>query len=159
MHMPRVTLYVPDELKGRMDAVGEAINWSAVAQAAFSEAVAVHNLRKDPTNMDELVARLRASKERIAERDLVTGREDGKEWATTSAELDELERINRYDDHHYTLDILCNLLDPNEEMDGSDWDNFFENLGHPRGTQPSELWVQGFMEGADEVYCGVADKL
>jgi predicted transcriptional regulator len=39
MHMPRVTLYIPDDLKARMDEVSEAVNWSAIAQQAFRDVV------------------------------------------------------------------------------------------------------------------------
>jgi hypothetical protein len=159
MHMPRVTVYVPDELKGRMDAAGEAVNWSAVAQTAFSEAVAVHNLRKDPANMDELVERLRASKERVTERDRATGEESGKAWATRTAEIDELERINADYPNIWTLDHLCQAIDPHEEMDQYAWTDFFEGFGFAGGVQPPDDWAQGFASGAVDVYRSVADKL
>ena len=38
--MPKVTVYVPDDLKARMDAVGESVNWSGEAQKAFQCALA-----------------------------------------------------------------------------------------------------------------------
>src|SRR5258708_7816585 len=91
--MPRVTLYVPDDLKARMDEAGEAINWSAVAQRAFREAVALNSLRKEPTDMNEVVERLRASKERVQEADEETGKAAGAQWARETAEFDELKRV------------------------------------------------------------------
>ena len=35
--MPRISIYVTDALKTRMDAAGEAVNWSAKAQQAFDD--------------------------------------------------------------------------------------------------------------------------
>src|SRR5438046_2935773 len=93
MHMPRVTLYVPDDLKTRMDVAGEAVNWSAVAQRAFREAVATQFIRKDSTDMTSVVDRLRASKERIEVAAVASGRECGRTWAQETAEYDELNRI------------------------------------------------------------------
>jgi hypothetical protein len=37
--MPRVTVYVDDNLKARMDDAGKDLNWSAIAQRAFSGAI------------------------------------------------------------------------------------------------------------------------
>lgn len=37
--MARINISVPDELKARMDACGESLNWSQVATAAFEEAL------------------------------------------------------------------------------------------------------------------------
>ena len=33
--MARMSIYVPDDLKGRMDRLSDRVNWSGVAQAAF----------------------------------------------------------------------------------------------------------------------------
>src|SRR4051812_9338803 len=114
VYMPRVTLYVPDDLKARMDEVGELVNWSAIAQRAFGEAVASHRLRKDPTDMKEVIERLRASKERIEAQAESYGKECGKKWAMQSAEYDELKRIAEFDDggHDPNLETLQLLIDP-----------------------------------------------
>ena len=37
--MPKVNVYVGDELKAAMDRVGNAVNWSAVTQRGYSTAV------------------------------------------------------------------------------------------------------------------------
>lgn len=152
--MPRVTVYVSDELKSRMDAAGAALNWSAIAQSAFGEAVAAHHLRKDPTNMDELVARLRTSKQRVIERDRTRGHENGKDWAVTRAEYDELERINSYEGD-YNLDVLRGLIGLNQR----DWKSFLKNYGSVDGVRPSDHWAQGFIKGAAEVFRSVVNRL
>ena len=66
--MARITLYIPDDLKPRMDAVGDAINWSEVARPTILLALATHEHRKGQ-NMDTAIERLRASKEKGAQED------------------------------------------------------------------------------------------
>ena len=61
--MPRITVYVPDDLKAHMDDASDNLNWSAVAQLAFRGAIAIHKLKKDPTDMTNVIERLRASKQ------------------------------------------------------------------------------------------------
>ena len=85
--MPKVNLYVPDDLKARMDDTGEAVNWSAVAQRAFREAISTHQVRKDRSDTEHVVERLRASKERYEERQFAVGKEGGTQWAKTQAEF------------------------------------------------------------------------
>src|SRR5947209_133679 len=99
MYMPRVTLYVSDDLKALMDEVGEAENWSAVAQGAFREAVAVHAIKKEPDNMDHVIERLRASKERATQNSFNSGKVSGKNWAMERAEWEELKRVSECDEY------------------------------------------------------------
>jgi hypothetical protein len=166
MYMPRVTLYVADDLKARMDEVGEAVNWSAIAQRAFREAVSIHTLRKDPSDMKEVVERLRASKVRVQEEAFQSGQDYGRTWAKTNAEFDELQRIaeseqseefQRAIDNDDGVETLQRLIDPQEEMDRSDWESFWER--HANVQPPSEVFARGFVDGAAEVYNEIADQL
>jgi hypothetical protein len=158
MHMPRVTLYVPDDLKTRMDEAGEAVNWSAVAQRAFTEAVLTHALRKDTSDMTSVVERLRASKERVEETAFASGQDCGRTWAKQSAEYDELERIATFEqgDEEGSLDALCILIDPEREMGQHEWASFLEEHGD---SKPSDAFARGFIDGAAEIYNEIADQL
>jgi hypothetical protein len=159
--MPRVTLYVPDDLKARMDDVGEAENWSAIAQAAFRKAVATHFVRRNPTDMKEVIERLRASKERVEQRSRESGIECGKTWARQSAEYDELKRIAEWTTMEgvevpYTLDALTGLIDPEREMDRYSWHDFWEKHG---AGSVDDAFAEGFIEGAAEIFDEIADEL
>lgn len=159
--MPRVTLYVPDDLKARMDETGEAVNWSAVAQRAFREAISTHHIRKDHSNMENVVERLRVSKERFEARQLEAGKEVGRKWAKTDAEYFELAAVARFDPDAWNDDIgrdtLEGLIDPDGETHSDEWAEFWETH-YGRGT-PSDAFVRGFIEGAREVYDEIADRL
>jgi hypothetical protein len=153
--MARVTVYVPDDLKARMDEAGKDVNWSALAQRAFIEAALTQAVRKDQSNMDKVVERLRASKERVQEADFEAGKTAGAQWAKQSAEYDELERLWKYAEDNQPEDeaTLRRLIDPDENRD---WRDFWELLGR---ENPSENYVIGFAEGAVEVFDEVAYKL
>ena len=43
--MPRISVYVTDDFKARMDEAGEAFNWSALAQRAFQDALLTFAVR------------------------------------------------------------------------------------------------------------------
>jgi hypothetical protein len=157
--MPRVTLYVPDDLKTRMDDAGEAINWSAVAQRAFREAVLTQAMRKEPHDMTNVVERLRASREKVEAKEFETGKDRGAMWAKHRAEYDQLLRVVEYDgewseeedgDHA----VLESLIDPENELDPREWG---DNWGQQRN--PSDAFVRGFVEGANEVYVEIRDQL
>src|SRR5271166_4530430 len=119
--MPRITLYVPNDLKAGMDEAGEALNWSALAQRAFREAILNRSVRRSPKDMTSVVERLRASKERIEARDHEAGQAQGREWAETAAEYDELKRVaeSDIDNADYggsALQWLQGVIDPNGQL-------------------------------------------
>jgi hypothetical protein len=157
--MPRVTLYVSDDLKARMDTAGEAVNWSAVAQRAFLEAVLARAVRKDASDMTNVVERLRVSKERVEARDHAAGKARGAMWAKQDAEYDELQRVAEYDgelsdeagkDHT----VLMSVIDPENEKDPRDWPDIWGQR-----EAPTDAFIKGFIEGATEVFDEVADQL
>ena len=160
--MPRVTLYVPDDLKARMDDAAEAVNWSAVAQRAFREAIFTHFVRKDHSDMEKVIERLRASKERFETRQFAAGKEAGSKWAKTDAEYDELAAVAALDaEAHEHSDIgpddLQQVIDPDGETLPHEWAEFWENH-YGRGT-PSGAFIRGFMKGATEIHDEIADQL
>jgi hypothetical protein len=159
--MPKVNLYVPDDLKARMDDTGEVVNWSAVAQRAFREAISTLQVRKDRSDMEHVVERLRASKERYEERQLAVGKEVGTQWAKTQAEFFELVAVARFDagagHRELDCDTLQRLIDPEGETDPREWAEFWWTY-YGRG-KPSDAFIRGFIEGATEVYEAVAEQL
>jgi hypothetical protein len=159
--MPKVNLYVPDDLKARMDETGEAVNWSAVAQRAFREAISTHRVQKDRSDMEHVIERLRASKERYEDKELAAGKEVGTKWAKTEAEYFELVAVASFDpsarDREPDRDTLQWLIDPDGETGSREWGEFWENY-YGRG-EPSEAFIRGFIEGATEVYDTVAEQL
>jgi hypothetical protein len=92
----RTTISVPADLKARMDAVEEEINWSAVARQAFETKLAELIRRKAVTDVKTVIQRLRASKKELSDMKYATGFEAGKAWAMTRASVDEFERLKRY---------------------------------------------------------------
>ena len=94
--MARVSIYVPDELKARMDQAGDAINWSEIARPAFQAALAAYEHRKGQT-MSTAVERLRASKQEYEQEESTSGEDAGRAWAKDDAEYGELVAISKID--------------------------------------------------------------
>src|SRR6266850_6111139 len=90
--MARISLYVPDDLKERMDASGDAINWSVVARPSLNAALAAYERRTGAT-MTTAVERLRASRLEAAQEDWAIAIENGRAWARDIASYRALERL------------------------------------------------------------------
>jgi len=148
----RVSIYVSDELKARMDAVGEAVNWSEVARPAFVSAVASDEHRRGQ-NMTTVLERLRASKGKYMQERAAGGKDAGRDWASNVAEYLELKKV----------------ADISEE--GDDWaihglttalELEFYDLTEYLKITPEEFtsgFAEAFVEGAKEVYHRVEDQL
>ena len=159
MHMPRITVYVPDDLKARMDGAGDDLNWSAITQRAIREAIATHDLKRDPTDMTSVIERLRVSKQRAEEANTASGKECGATWAKNTAEYDELSRVWAAASVINTgidLAYLQRLIDPGDEMGYQDWQDFWANHGD---GDPNDAFAQGFAEGAHDVFEEVRNQL
>src|SRR5258708_2891923 len=128
--MPKVTLYIPDDLKARMDGAGEAVNWSGVAQRAFREAISTHSISKDHSDMENVIERLRASKERFEDRQLEGGKAVGSRWAKTKAEYFELAAVAAWDPNAWVRDMepddLQRVIDPDGETAPQEWEEFWQ---------------------------------
>jgi hypothetical protein len=156
--MPKVNIYVPDELKARMDRAGER-NWSAAAQRAFE--VECNLAEVMMTTEDTVVARLRTSKTKEDEAERVSGRMGGQTWARDWAEYGALQRVATDGDAvEDTETLACMLFDVDDPRDliWDDVNELWERLRGRRGEPPTS-WIKGFVGGATEVWDEVADKI
>jgi hypothetical protein len=167
----RTTITVPVGLKARMDAVEEEVNWSAVAAQAFEQRLAQIIQQKGPTNVDDVVKRLRASKKRVANWQYQQGLKKGAEWARRQADVDELERLKREFGRGWDQPFL--------DSAGGDTVAFFvafnivgddEAEGHEAmvreygerifgSEHPACEYVKGFVEGAVKVWQSVEERV
>lgn len=161
--MARIGIYIPDELKARMDQV-EHVNWSATAQRAFEVEVNLKEVLM--STEDSVVARLRASKVKEDEAEQVAGRKIGQKWARDWAEYGELKRVATYQhwdetpEEVYPSQLLCLIfaVDDRREIDTSDERELWQLL-LDREVEPEPAWVEGFVEGVGEVWDEVGDKI
>jgi hypothetical protein len=153
--MAKLNIYVPDDLKARMDAVGDNVNWSEVARPAFQAAVANHEHRKGQ-NMTTAIERLRASKTELMKRDQSEGGNAGRSWAENDAPYEILARLwavrDKYDDDPNGM--LRRSVDPRDELDFGDWQGFVGFDG-----SETEVYVSAFISGALSFFGEVRDKI
>ncbi len=164
--MPRVNVYVPDEMKARMDAAGEAANWSAAAQRAFESELRHIETVKEIASMDDVIARLRASKENYQAEEGQGGKANGMHWARQRAGYRELLAMSKVDS--------AVIWDMGQGDDAATWlygqvfsddEASFENVAIFLGIEPEHLsgvsveFVDAFIEGASDVWNEVADKI
>jgi len=172
----RTTISVPNELKARMDACEEAINWSSVACQAFEAKLAEITKRRGARNMKEVAMRLRASKRKSESGQYNEGFEAGKTWAMNRAEADELERLADLRDGNITnWDVLFDqyggnafgvaermafvILGDDDEPGRAEARDFCDGaIGEPI-EKLSPGFVRGFVEGALEIWDEVAEGL
>src|SRR6266511_2526827 len=91
----RTTISIPEDLKHRMDGVEEPVNWSGVAGRAFETELAEIAARKERKTREDVIQRLRASKQRATDAQYRDGEAAGRHWAEHNAEADELMRLAR----------------------------------------------------------------
>jgi hypothetical protein len=138
-----------------MDEVGGDVNWSEVVRPAIQRAIAIHQQRRSPT-MSTVIERLRASKQEAEQEDIAAGKARGRAWAEHKADYRQLRRVCK--------------LDLSEETDAEtalsyaiypDGDNYFreEALGMPANEEPTDEFIAGFIEGAQEFFDEVEDEL
>ena len=90
----RTTISLPDELKARMDAVGEPVNWSAEAAKCFERLLGEIAARKKEKDMSDVIARLKASKIENDDEVNAAGFEAGRYWAKNIASYAQLRRAS-----------------------------------------------------------------
>ena len=81
----RTTISVPPDLKRRIKAVEEVVNWSALACQTFEAKLSEIASRKVKKTMDDVIQRLRASKQRDDDEDYRIGEAEGRLWAAHHA--------------------------------------------------------------------------
>jgi hypothetical protein len=127
--MPSINLYVPDDLKARMDRAGDGVNWSSVAQAAFARELASHRTLEEP-KMTAVLERLKASKAELVDSVAAAGFVAGKAWAETAADYLTLKRIGEYDWSGFDEDVAIEF----ERIARVDPETFWAN--HPKEARP-----------------------
>lgn len=172
----RTTISIPEDLRARMDAIAEPVNWSAIACKAFESKVSEVLAKKKVRKMTDVINRLRASKRRSGDADYAEGMGHGRRWAMEDAEAAELERLARlrgelrgdweavfdmeHDSAYDPSEWFCFAIRPDDESDRAAAAEFWESAVDrkpPRGETPS--FVRGFAEGALEVWREVEDEL
>lgn len=177
--MARTTISIPDDLKRRMDKVKEPINWSLVAAVAFERKIGeIAARKKEAKNMQDVIDRLRG-KAHDEESELYhDGYEVGEEWAKNYASPKQLQRLSNlvellewseyfigqcnapYSHCDYLAFLILGLDD--DEIDEFKSDEFWESaaaLDHRSQKLRDTDFLRGFVEGADELWSAVANKL
>lgn len=174
VRMPNRTIYVPDDLDSRMRKLKDQ-NWSEIACQAFIAKVGEIAQQKKGKDMQDVIDRLRASKQQGASKEYAKGAEAGRTWAKNEAEAEALERLHWLTNAGGPADPAWNNIDPqlnnftvaeqaerwirgkDEDTDEHESAEFWEaQVGH---TEPSDEMVTGFVEGALEVWNMVKGKL
>jgi hypothetical protein len=159
--MARVNVSVPDEMKERMDALGDRVNWSEAARSAFEREIIAASMPDDP-DIEQVVERLRKSKADSWQANLKKGREEGREWAKKRASYNQLKEVARL---KFTGRGYCKQFDEAtfEEESGVADGYFHERYGAPPGAEPVPMppdeYVEAFVEGAKDVWLQVTDKI
>ncbi len=153
--MARISVYVPDSMKERMDALGERVNWSEAAQAAFDREITIATIPKDP-NMNQVVERLRASKTEFEQAQAAEGRKHGREWAKMHASYNQLRALSKLelkgDDFAPQFD---RALGPTEDRHDSFWyDPTLDDY-----LPPSDEYVQAYLDGCHDIWNEVEKQL
>jgi len=151
--MPKMTIYVSDDLKNEMDrAEAQKPNWSAIAQEAFDvECHRIANRKQGAEKMTEVIERLRKSKEKKSNQDRIDGHAAGRKWAMSRAEYDELEHLRGWEQQYQVEDLAWDVAvaiagDSDEARNRNLWK---EQVGIP---SPSDAFVEAFVEGALEIF-------
>jgi hypothetical protein len=169
----RTTITIPPDLKARMEAVEEPLNWSAIACTAFEQKLAEITKRRGAKDMKEVIDRLRTSKQKHESDQYNSGHEAGQEWAKSEAEAGELIRLEKWradgsdvwlsafvttgrdawsSAEHFVFQIW-----PEDDGDRQAASNFWEQQGYE--YYPDDDFVHGFAEGALSIWDHVKDKL
>jgi hypothetical protein len=155
--LARIAIYVPDELKSRMDTVDNA-NWSEIARPAFESAIATFQHEKGKT-MDSAIERLRASKRLQSQNDFLAGQQQGRTWTRDTASFAELRRLSRVlfpnDDYRGAGQALRTALDPVDDMTGEEV--FEDCFGEDEDI--TDDFVAGFITGAKDFFAEVKSQL
>src|SRR5262245_38612223 len=118
----RMTVSIPADLRERIEAVREPVNWSAVAAGAFEAKLGELAARKGKKTMKDVVQRLRASARKSENLDYQAGEQSGRDWAANTAEVAQLKRLERARDqagHDCWRD--CFITDDSSTWSTADW--------------------------------------
>ena len=155
--MARISLYIPDDLKERMDAASAEVNFSDVARPALTAAVAAFEHRKEGT-MSTAIARLRASKQQADQGEKVQGEADGRTWAENTAEYRWLRDLSRRKtnfpmespDHAFSC-----VFDPLDDAQPGELSSKLFGIE----IWPSDEYMEAFIDGALEFFEEVREEV
>ncbi|HEY5789574.1 MAG TPA: hypothetical protein VIX81_03055 [Gammaproteobacteria bacterium] len=181
--MARTTISLPDDLKRRMEAVEERVNWSAVATEAFAAKLHELGRQRRDLQLEEVIERLRQTRDREAPSEYRQGYAAGREWAMRHASYAELGRLKRlYDwweyEPEYDLDWFIDNVGQDTRWSAPQY-IAFEILALPESERAAEVaeafwhaalagaappegrsdFLEGFVKGAVELYAEVAGAL
>lgn len=168
--MPRISIYVPDDLRARMGKVEDA-NWSQVACRAFELKLGELAASRQEKTMDNVIERLRASKLDAEDEFHKEGREMGEEWAKGSATFAELRGLDKAIDNYGTdwdrilhggeygfVGLVADMLRVDYREAGNS--PIVERVNEMEGIDPNEPeFIAGFVDGALSVYREVESKI
>lgn len=175
----RMNISVPDDLRQRMDAVEDRVNWSALACRAFEQKLGEVASTKRNKTMADVIQRLRASKQWADDKVYQKGLEFGRQWASYAASAEELERLQNsrdpVNDWYFDAEgssafsvgeALYFIIQPDEDgsRDGARdfWQEVLEADGFGRTDDERPFnpsFVQGFAVGAVELWEEVSPQL
>jgi hypothetical protein len=171
-----MNISIPDDLRSRMDAVDQPVNWSAVAADAFERKLAEIISRRGAQDMQDVVNRLRASLKDHEGKEYTAGHEAGEQWANSTAEASELKRLSKFqakcgrdwdDFFDESMDPNCAYsiqerlffaINPDADGDRGAASEFAETISGNDGDIGG-AWLKGFAEGAIAVWEKVKDQL
>lgn len=163
-----MNITVPQGLKERMDRI-DGVNWSEVARTAFLRKLAQLEAQKDEPTMEEVMARLLATREECEEKAMADGEALGRQWAKKVATWDGLEALadeEIFDGEplapYSRLDLLFMAVKRwDDDKDGRPGDAsaawWRDEVRGPH--DPSETMLGGFAEGALNVWSEVQERL
>jgi hypothetical protein len=172
-----VSIYVPADLKRRMDKTKEAVNWSSLACAAFEMKLGEIAAKKKEKDMEDVIQRLRAAALEEGAEAYSAGVAQGQAWARDFAKPSQLKRLSsqmrdfgddwdRYmeGESDYTeaellaFDILGNLEDGHDRADAAAF--WRESLGADSAEQVADdEFLRGFVEGSLDIWRQVQRRL
>lgn len=167
--MAWVNISVDDDLKARMNAATEEVNWSAVASRAFEIKLGEIAERQKERDTSAEINGLRASKLNLNDEEFEKGYKEGEYWAKNRADYADLERLNDVEvsTEEAAYDLYCQLCPDGETSWIAAQEYWSEILDSPlpelEQGRPIDLnnhaSIEGFSRGALDVYNQVADKL
>jgi hypothetical protein len=153
--MARINVSVPDSLRERMSALDQQVNWSEVAQLAFEREIIAHN-NLEIEDMEQVIERLKVSKAEHEKAENELGKKEGHEWACRVASYGDLKKVS-------DLELVgSGFATQFDEALGNDWRNrvsFWIDEETGRVRPPSDEYVFGFWDAADDVFAQVENKL
>ncbi len=152
--MARINISVPDGLRERMSALDERVNWSEVAQTAFEREIIRHNFEVE--NMEQVIERLRVSKSEYETTEYERGRKDGHDWACRHATYADLKAVCDLDLEGTGLAAQVDAALGKNPREG---DSFWIDEEAARMKYPSDRYVFGFWDAADDVFAAIEDKV